>query len=345
MRTHLRALLRVSAGALVALAAATAPAAAQQTKNVRFALDWAFLSYQAPFTIPVDDGTFTKLGLNVTVDRGVGSADAVAKVAGGAYDLGHADMYTVARFNAQNPDRKLIGVMLTHDKSAVAVTVLKKSGIATPAQLAGKKLAAPPGDSSRQVFPLLAAANNLDPAKVSWIDVTADLRETLLVRGEADGISGQITTVVPNLQALGVKKDDYTVLAYADHGVDLYGHVVITRPDFAEKNPEVVRSYLTGLAHGFRVMLNDPKAAVASIKKRDAFLKDDLELSRLQLANETTFFTPNVMQNGLSSPDKAKLGRSLELVGQVFGFKAPAVEEIYTDKYLPPREALQMKKN
>jgi NitT/TauT family transport system substrate-binding protein len=93
------------------------------------------------------------------------------------------------------------------------------------------------------------------------------------------------------------------------------------------------------------VMLNDPKAAVASIKKRDAFLKDDLELSRLQLANETTFFTPNVMQNGLSSPDKAKLGRSLQLVGQIFGFKPPEVEEIYTDKYLPPREALQMKKN
>ena len=343
MSLSARALFRPLAGALLVLAAAAAPAAAQ-TKNVRFALDWAFLSYQAPFTIPIDDGTFAKLGLNVTIDRGVGSADAVAKVASGAYDLGHADMYTVARFNAQNPDRKLIGVMLTHDKSAVAVTALKKSGITKPEQLVGKKLAAPPGDSSRQVFPLLAAANGFEPGKVSWIDVAADLRETLLVRGEADAISGQITTVVPNLHALGLKNEDFTVMAYADHGVDLYGHMVFTRPDYAAANPDVVRNYITGLAHGFRVMLHDPKAAVASIKKRDPFLKDELELSRLPLANEATFFTPNVMQNGLSHPDKGKLARSLQLVGQVFGFKPPEVDEIYTDKYLPPREALQVKK-
>jgi NitT/TauT family transport system substrate-binding protein len=343
MRHLKQRLLTPIAGALLGLAALHAPAIAQE-KNVRFALDWAFLSYQAPFTIPVDDGTFKKLGLNVTVDRGVGSADAVAKVASGAYDLGHADMYTVARFNAQNPDRKLVGVMLTHDKSAVAVTVLKKSGITSPKELQGKKLASPPGDSSRQVFSLLADANGIDPNKVNWIDVSADLRETLLVRGEADAITGQITTVVPNLWALGLKDSDFIVMPYTSYGVDLYGHVVFTRPDYAAANPEVIRNYIKGLAHGFNVMLNDPKAAVASIKKRDPFLKDELELERLKLSNEATFFTENVMQNGLSHPDKKKLANSLELVAKVFGFKAPEVEEIYTEKYLPPREDLMMKK-
>ena len=331
-------------GGIMGVAALCTAVTAQELKNVRFALDWAFLGYQSPFTIPVDDGTYTKLGLNVTVDRGVGSADAVAKVAGGAYDLGHADMYTVARFNAQNPDRKVIGVMLTHDKSAVAVTVLKKSGITSPKQLQGKKLASPPGDSSRQVFSLLADANGIDPNKVTWIDVAADLRETMLVRGDADAITGQITTVVPNLTALGVSEADSIVMPYTSHGVDLYGHVVITRPDYAAANPEVVRNYLKGLARGFNVMLNDPKAAVASIKKRDPFLKDDLELARIKLANDATFFTPNVMENGLSNPDKQKLARSLELVAKVFGFKTPEVEEIYTEKYLPPREDLKMKK-
>lgn len=320
-----------------------APGVAQERKAVRFALDWAFLSYQAPFTIPVDDGTFARLGLDVTVDRGSGSADAVAKVASGAYDLGHADMYTVARFNAQNPDRKLVGVMLTHDRSPLAITVLKKSGITTPKQLVGKKIASPPGDSSRQVFSLLADANGFDGSKVNWIDVSADLRESMLVRGEADAISGQTTTVVLNLEALGVAAKDYTLLPYVDYGVDLYGHVIITRPDFAAKNPEVVRNFIRGVAHGFNVTLKDPKAAVASIKKRDPFLKDELELARLDLANKTTFFTANALENGLSSPDRQKLTRSLEMVGKVFGFATPKLEEIYDDRYLPDRAELKIK--
>jgi hypothetical protein len=46
----------------------------------------------------------------------------------------------------------------------------------------------------------------------------------------------------------------------------------------------------------------------------------------------------------LSNPDKQKLARSLELVAKVFGFKTPDIEDIYTEKYLPPREDLKMKK-
>src|SRR5262245_14773268 len=71
---------------------------------VKFLLDWAFQGQQAAFTVPVDDGTFKKLGLNVTVDRGVGSGDTVVTVASGAYDIGYADLNEMIRFNDQNPD-------------------------------------------------------------------------------------------------------------------------------------------------------------------------------------------------------------------------------------------------
>ena len=69
-----------------------ASTAAHAQQDVRFVLDWAFQGQQSPYTISVDDGTFEKLGLNVTVDRGVGSGDTVAKVASGAYDIGVADV-------------------------------------------------------------------------------------------------------------------------------------------------------------------------------------------------------------------------------------------------------------
>ncbi|RDE10090.1 ABC transporter substrate-binding protein [Pelagibacterium lacus] len=328
------------ATAAAALAVSASGAAWAQTQ-VNVALDWAFLSYQAPFTIPVDDGTFADLGLDVTVDRGGGSVDSISKVASGSYDFGHADMYAVAQFNAQNPERPVIGVMLTHDRALVTVTTLKSSGIETPADLAGRTIAAPAGDSSRQLFPVFAELNGLDPSSVSWLDVTADLRETLLIQGSTDAISGQLTTVVPNLLSRGVSADDFTVMAYADYGLNFYGHMVITRPEFAEANPDVVTAFLTGMAHGFNVTYASPEAAYESIVKRDAFLDRDVELSRLELAS-SGFFTENVLENGLSSPDMEHLQDSLASAAEIFGFDAPDVSTVYDDSYLPARELLQI---
>ena len=88
---------------LAAVIAFAVPAQAQQTKNIRFVLDWAFQGQQAPFILPVNDGTFARYHLNVTVDRGVGSGDTVSKVASGAYDIGQADLYSMVRFIGREP--------------------------------------------------------------------------------------------------------------------------------------------------------------------------------------------------------------------------------------------------
>lgn len=326
-----------AATAVVCTLALAGPAWAQTKVNV--ALDWAFLSYQAPFTVPVDDGKFAELGLDVTVDRGGGSLDSISKVASGAYDFGHADMYAVAQFNAKNPDRPIVGVMLTHDRSLVAITSLNTSNITSPADLAGKTIASPAGDSSRQVFPVFAAANGLDPASVSWLDVTADLRETMLIQGQADAISGQLTTVIPNMLSRGMSEDDYTIMPYAEFGLNFYGHMVITRPEYAEENPEVVTAFLTGMAHGFNVTYSEPEKAVDSIMKRDAFLDKDIELQRLALAS-SSFFTENVLANGLSTPNMENLQQSLNDASEVFGFEAPDASTIYDNSYLPSSDVM-----
>jgi len=54
---------------LVVASLALGAAQAQTPANVRFLLDWAFQGQQAAFTVPVDDGTFKRLGLEVTVWR------------------------------------------------------------------------------------------------------------------------------------------------------------------------------------------------------------------------------------------------------------------------------------
>ncbi|HWM82060.1 MAG TPA: ABC transporter substrate-binding protein [Pseudolabrys sp.] len=337
-----RATLMLAATVAASLAI---PSYAGATTNLRFILDWAFQSQHAMFTIPAEDGTYSKLGLNVTIDRGAGSGDAVAKVASGAYDMGVADFYSMVRFNAQNPNNKLIAVMMVDDKSALAIELKASSSIKKPADLNGKTIAAPVGDASRQLFPLFAKANNIDEKSIKWVNVSPELREPLLLRGEADAITGHLTTVLINFRNINVKESDIRTMPYANYGVNLLGHALIVKPEFAEKNPEVVRNFIRGTVNGFNKMAKDPQAAAASIKKRDPLSNVDLEADRLKMSLEYRMVTENVIKNGISNVDSKRIEQSLKDVAEPFGItKIPPAAEVYTDRYLPPRSEMKFER-
>ena len=63
------------------------------------------------------------------------------------------------------------------------------------------------------------------------------LRETMLARGDVDAITGFSFTSLLNLEARGVKAEDIVVLPYAQHGVKLYGNVIIATPKLHEGEP------------------------------------------------------------------------------------------------------------
>jgi NitT/TauT family transport system substrate-binding protein len=342
MRFNRRHVLALAVGLLSNVAAADA-SRAQAPVNVRFILDWVFQGQHAMFTMPVDDGTFARLGLNVTVDRGAGSGDTVTKVASGAYDIGLADLYSMVRFNAQNPGNHLIAVMLVDDKSALGVETKSSGSIKKPQDLAGKTIAAPIGDASRQLFPLFAEANKIDLSSIKWIDVSPELREPILLRNQADAITGHLTTVLPNLRVLNIPLNDIRLMPYADYGSDLYGHVLLTRPDYAERNPEVVRNFIRGAVHGFNAMITDRDGAIASLKTRSELIDREGERERITLSLEYRMITRNVLKEGASNVDMDRLERSLKAVAKALDIKdVPAAAQVYTETYLPPRAEMRI---
>ncbi len=330
-------------GGLAAVASFTVTAQAQQTKNIRFVLDWAFQGQQAAFILPVNDGTFARYHLNVTVDRGVGSGDTVSKVASGAYDIGLADLYSMVRFMGENPGRPLIAVFMVNDKSALAVETMAKSSIAKPQDLNGKSIAAPAGDASRQLFPLFATVNKIDQSSIKWLNVSPELREPMLIRGDADAVSGNVPTVLINMQAINIPADAVRVMAYSNYGVGLYGLALIARAEFAEQNPDAARDFIRGTVHGLNRMIKDPAAAVAAVKTRDPLINEKIEQERIKMTLDYAIITPNVLDHGYSSVNMARLENTLAQVTPAFNMKTtPAAGQIYTDKYLPPRDELKV---
>lgn len=325
-----------SVGPAVLLAASGGGLSAQQLPTIRFVLDWKYEGEHAQFTVPVTDGTYRRLGINVILDRGNGSGDTIAKVAAGAYDMGLADTYTMVRFNANNPNNQLVSVAMVQDASASGVVGLRSKGINKPADLAGKRIYAPAADAGRILFPIFAAINNIDVGTIQWNTVTSELRDTMLARREADAVTSNTVTTVMNVRAVNVPESDLAVFFYGRHGIDLYGSSIVTTAAFAEKNPETVRKFILGLVHGLNTMIENLDVSMASLKTYDRLLSDEIEKERMLISLRDMLITPNVLKNGFSSVDMERLGRTLGQVAPVFKIAAPAASDVYTDRYLPP---------
>ncbi|TCL68080.1 ABC transporter substrate-binding protein [Rhizobium sp. BK251] len=310
---------------------------AQGLTPVRFCLDWAMQAHHAQWGLAIKKQYFEANGLEVTMDRGYGSGDTIVKVASGAYDIGFMDINALIKFNAENPDRRLIAFYQVFYRTPNSIVALAKSGIRTPADLVGKTLGAPDGDSSRLMFGTFARANTIDPATVNWISMAPTLRETMLVQGQVDAISGFSSTAVFNLIALGVPKEDIVVIGYADHGLDLYGSALAATPDYIAKHPDVIAAFVEATIAGTIDLMKDPDAGMQAMKEIEPLFDTKLERDRLAfLMDKGMMKSPALETDGLGYVDRSRMERTVKANSEAYNIPAPPLEEIYTTEFLPP---------
>ena len=332
---------------LMAIATLTAMApAAAQSANVRFVLDFLLQGQQSAFVLGRDRGYYSAAGVNLAAfDPGRGGADSITKVASGTHDIGFGDLSAMIEFNAKNPGRELIAVALIYEQAPLSLISLKKANITKPADLVGKKGAAPTVDAAYRLFDVFARTNNIDPKKVTWSNVQPQVREALLVRGEVDFTAAWVMTAVPAAMGLGVKRDDLNVMMMLDHGLDLYANVVFTTPAFAKANPNAVRGFVKATLQSWLAAAAEPDAAIAALKKAEPLSDPAVERVRLDSALQFVL-TPRSKQAGaIGDIDPARLSKHIDIVTEGFQLprKVPA-NQVFDSSFLPPAAERQIKK-
>jgi NitT/TauT family transport system substrate-binding protein len=336
-----RMVLLIAAGLIILLALTASPvqlASAAPRATWKFTLDFIVQGPQAPFLLALEKGYYAREGLTLTIDRGFGSADAVTKIATGAYQLGYADINSMIEFNARNPGRELVAIAILLNQPPFAILTLRREGITRPVDLYGKRLGAPAGDAPRRLWPLFARAAGLPPAAVEWITMDVPLREPMLIRGEVNAISGFYFTSFLNLKAARVDPNDIVAFMYNDQGLPLYGNAIIAPPSLLEREPEAVRGFLRAFIRALQDTITNPTEAIAAVKKRDPLINEAIELERLHLAIQHNILTPDVRSHGFGVIRPERMARSIELVADAFSLPArPMWWQVFTDKFLPPR--------
>ncbi len=325
--------------ALAATAAAVifaGPASAQQA--VKFSLDFKFEGPAAPFVVAIDKGYFKAEGLDVTIDSAAGSLEPITRVASGTYDMGFGDINSLIKFRDANPGVPIKAVYMVYNKPPFSVVGRKSRGINKPKDLEGKKLGAPAPDGAFAQWKIFTQANGIDASKVTVENVGFPVREPMLAAGQVDAITGFSFSSFINLKDRGVPVDDIVVLLMADHGVNLYGNVIMVNPKFAAEKPQAVRGFLKAFTKGLRDTIANPGTSVDSVLKRNDVAKKPAELERLQMALRDNIVTAETKANGYGGVDLERLDKSIAQIALTYEFKnaRPKGADVFDSSFLPP---------
>jgi NitT/TauT family transport system substrate-binding protein len=319
------------------LAIISAPQAANAQTKIRFTLDWIPGATHSAFFVALQKGYYKAEGLDVSIDRGKGSAEVVRQLASDTYDMGFPDINVVLDFNSKNPGQAFPVLMSGYEQAPAAIIVLKSSGITEPKQLNGKRLGSAANDATFKLFPVFAGQTGIDVSSMQIQNIEPSLREVLLVQGKVDAVPGQIFNSLLELQAKGVKESDIGYFMYKDYGLQLYGNSVAASPRFLKEKPDAVRGFLRATVKGLQDVARDPELGVKAALAFEPLLNADIERERLRVALNCCILTENVKKSGYGDMDPERLGKMIAIISKAYNLpRQPTVAEVFDPSYLPP---------
>jgi len=339
-----RRLIGLAAMAAVISVAHMSTASAADPVKIKFILNWKWQGPQAWFFVAQDKGWFKDEGLDVQFDQGSGSAAAVTRVAGGAYDAGFGDINAITRFKSEHPENGMKAVYMIYNVPPFVIVSLSEMGIRTPKDLEGKVLGASANDAAFKLFPGFVSATGIDDSKIEWQHMKSSLRQQMLVRGDVDAVAGYYITVKFGLKNMNFDPDKVNFMFYSDHGMDLYSNAVIFSGDLIKNHPEAVRGFVRALNKAFFYVLDHREEGMEATMKREPLLKPEVEMGRLVETIDWLILSSEMKEIGMGDVDDERLTRSIKIVSETFGLKStPDANEIFDRSFLPPKADRMLK--
>ena len=315
--------------AVAGLAFATGAQAQGALTPLTFQLNWTAGGPNAGFAAALGEGYYREAGLDVTIVQGNGSGNTAQLVANGRAQVAYADAVTVSQLIAKGAPMRVVATV--YQSNPNQVSALKKTGIKSVRDLAGKKVGLPAGSSQTAMLPLFLKANNLRESDMTLVNMPPSSMVPALLQGQVDAILGSMDAYQIQLEAQGAETDNFR---FADFGVPTVSTSIFASESFIRDNPDVLRRFVAASLRGWGFALDNPERTIQHIKK--AFPEVNEKLATAELAAITPLFCSGGAQY-LGKAEDAHWTRTQQLLSEVNLLpQGQDPKSYYTHDFLPP---------
>jgi NitT/TauT family transport system substrate-binding protein len=258
--------MQVLSRAALAAACALVSVSVSAADKVVLELDWLPGGDKAAPYLGVSKGFYAAEGLEVAIQNGRGSSDAITKVATGAADFatgGISALMTAAAESGGTVAAKAILSVYTMQPDAIFV--VDGSPIKTLKDVVGHTVATATFSSSNTIWPVVLQANGIDPDKVKLLKVDPGALAPMLASGQVDATINWIT-VAPSTE--GVLKEagkKLAIINWSEYGLDGYGLSIFASDKMIKEHPEIVAKFARATMKATLYCLEHPDEAGAAV--------------------------------------------------------------------------------
>ncbi|TET21450.1 MAG: ABC transporter substrate-binding protein [Candidatus Stahlbacteria bacterium] len=252
-----RALKALIAAALVVALLPTLNCKKEPDK-ISVRLKWTYAAGFAGDLVALRKGIFEKNGLEVEVHEGGFNLSPIKLVASGADDIGLAGADQVLLARAEG--LPLVAIAILFQTTPVGFVARKDSGIETPQDFIGRKVAIRPGTDAMPIYEAMLKKQGIDRSKID--EIPAQYSMVPFLEGKVEVWPTYLIYEPAQLEKMGI---EYNVIDPKDYGVDTYGTCFFTTEKMIKEHPDVVERYLKSVLEGYRWALENKDEATQII--------------------------------------------------------------------------------
>jgi ABC-type nitrate/sulfonate/bicarbonate transport system substrate-binding protein len=235
----------------------TSLASQSAPRKLTLMLDFVPSPYHIGIYQAVKAGYYKKANIDLKIVQPTSAGDYARLVSAGKADIGLADGVDLLTFIANGTKYK--GFLALLQKPLAGIAVLKSSGITSPKQLVGKKVASPGSPSNKAFLVTMVRNSGGDPNQVKLITTGFDFAK-YLVAGKINAFTGYLTDAVQADVESGVR---LSFMRLDQFGGPTYPSLVFyaTTARIAQ-DPGLIRDFVAATVHGYQDTLKNPSGAL-----------------------------------------------------------------------------------
>lgn len=214
-------------------------------------------------------GFWKEEGLNVQLSSFSAGRLALDAVLGGA-EFGTVAQTPLAMAAFRNADYKILAE-ITNVSNELSVIARKSSGIESPTDLAGKRVAFFSGTQSDYFLNLFLKTHGVLRGDIIEASMSPPDSVSAIINGNVDAIAVWRPHSLKAIDALG---DDAMVLS--SEGIYTAVMTIISKGDFVESNPETINKFLRGLIKAEKFLKQNPQESIEIVAQNVQLTSSDL---------------------------------------------------------------------